>query len=125
MTGQKHDATKPKWNLLPLKQVEHITSVLTFGAQKYEAGGWRHVDDATNRYFAAALRHLTAWQTGEKLDPESGLPHLAHAACCLIFMMWFDDKLARSETTTNKFMDDANICNPEKRFRGYPWIPKK
>ncbi|WP_228144548.1 dATP/dGTP diphosphohydrolase domain-containing protein [Moraxella lacunata] len=26
----------------------------------------------------------------EMVDGESGLPHLAHAVCCLIFLMWFD-----------------------------------
>ena len=55
---------------------------------------WQKVEDGHRRYFDAALRHLTAWQTGEQVDAESGLPHLAHAICCLLFMAWLDDKEA-------------------------------
>ncbi len=35
---------------------------------------------------AAAQRHLIAHYSGEDIDPESGLPHLAHASCCLMFL---------------------------------------
>ena len=28
---------------------------------------------------------------GEQLDPESKLPHLAHAVCCLLFILWFEE----------------------------------
>ena len=40
----------------------------------------------------ACHRHLQAWWSGERLDKESGLPHLAHAVCCLLFLMWGDDE---------------------------------
>ena len=32
---------------------------------------------------ACLMRHMAAWQRGEENDPESGLPHLAHAMCNL------------------------------------------
>ncbi len=88
--GTKHDQGKPDWSLLPLDVVGEIVNVLTFGARKYARNNWKKIDDAENRYFAAAMRHITAWQSGERTDNESGLPHLAHAACCLIFLLWFD-----------------------------------
>jgi hypothetical protein len=37
------------------------------------------------------MRHIAAWQSTGNTDPESGHHHLAHAACNLIFLMWFDD----------------------------------
>ena len=89
--GQKHDQDKPLWNLLPWDSVKEVVDVLTFGAKKYEPENWKKVPDARNRYFAAAMRHLTAWWEGEKLDPETGLSHLAHAVCCLLFLIWFDN----------------------------------
>jgi hypothetical protein len=88
--GFKADGGKPDWSLLPLDVVEDVVQVLTVGARKYARDNWQKVPDARDRYFAAALRHLTARQAGEVLDPETGLPHLAHAQCCLVFLAWFD-----------------------------------
>jgi hypothetical protein len=88
MSGEKHDQGKARWDLLPFKALEEIVMVLTFGANKYEPDGWRKVPNAKPRYFAAAMRHMMAWLIrGEQRDPESGLHHLAHAACCLFFML--------------------------------------
>ena len=88
--GYKADAEKPDWSLLPLDVVEDVVRVLTVGAKKYARDNWQKVPNARERYFAAALRHMTAWQKGEENDPETGLPHLAHAQCCLVFMAWLD-----------------------------------
>jgi hypothetical protein len=87
MEGRKDDQGKPDWSLLDLSVVESVVKVLTHGAKKYDRENWRKVPDARNRYFAACLRHLKAWQSGEILDSESGENHLAHATCCLIFLM--------------------------------------
>src|SRR5690606_41413427 len=67
-----------------------IVDVLTYGARKYAPDNWRHVANPQQRYYAAAMRHIVAWVMGEKLDPESGKPHLAHAAGCLLFLLEFD-----------------------------------
>lgn len=88
--GIKHDDEKPRWDLLPLEPVARIVDVLTHGATKYQPNNWMQVFNAGDRYFGAAMRHLVAWKGGEKIDQESGLPHLAHATCSLLFLMWFD-----------------------------------
>jgi hypothetical protein len=82
---KKHDSGKPRFDLLPPVPVTDIASVLAFGAQKYAPGNWVHTPD-WGRYYAAAQRHLHAWWGGEDIDAESGLPHLAHAGCCLLFL---------------------------------------
>lgn len=89
--GKKFDNGKPRWDLLPLKIVEKIVEILTFGAEKYDANNWQNVEPFKERYFAALLRHIADWQAGEIFDKESGKPHLAHAACCLIFLMWGEE----------------------------------
>jgi hypothetical protein len=91
-TSKKHDKGKPRWDLLPLGLIEEVVKVLTFGSMKYNDNNWQGLDNANERYYAAAMRHLVAWRNGEMKDSESGLSHLAHAACCLVFLFWFETK---------------------------------
>lgn len=88
--GVKADKGKPDWSLVDLKNLEGMVEVLTFGAKKYSRDNWQKVPDGKNRYFAALLRHLSAWQNGETVDPESGKSHLDHAFCNLYFLKHFD-----------------------------------
>lgn len=85
--GRKDDSAKLRFELLPLESLAPIVRVLAFGAEKYGVDNWRKVPEFERRYFAAAMRHLVAHQLGERLDPESGESHLAHAACCLLFLV--------------------------------------
>jgi hypothetical protein len=67
-----------------------VVAVLTFGARKYEADSWRQVESGQERYRDAMYRHLAAYEAGELLDPESGLPHLAHVATNSLFLLELD-----------------------------------
>jgi hypothetical protein len=89
--GQKFDADKPRFDLIPPRAERLLAKVLTFGAKKYAPGNWQHVEDAETRYIAAALRHINAYRVGEHSDPETGLPHLAHAMCSLAFVLELDE----------------------------------
>ena len=59
--------------------------MMSFGAEKYEDRNWEKGVDY-NKYYGALLRHIFAWWNGEELDPETGLSHLYHAGCCLMFL---------------------------------------
>jgi len=85
--GAKFDQGKLRHDLVLPEFEDAIAEVLTFGAQKYAAHSWKQVPDYKNRYYSALRRHLNAWRAGEKTDPESGLPHLAHAACNIYFLL--------------------------------------
>ena len=89
--GVKFDKQKTRWDLLPLTMLKQVVDVLTFGSNKYSDNNWKMIPDAKARYFSAMMRHLEKWQSGEKCDEESGYSHLAHACCCLLFILWFDD----------------------------------
>lgn len=89
-TGQKDDKDKNRLDLIEPEFIEGVGKVLTFGANKYEPNNWQKVEDAEDRYYAAALRHLIAWRKGEKTDPESGLSHLDHVACNIMFLQHFE-----------------------------------
>lgn len=86
MEFTKYDSGKPRYGLIPPLAEEELAKVLTFGAEKYAPDNWRKVDDLT-RYVDATMRHISAYRKGEKLDGESGLHHLAHAMCCLTFIV--------------------------------------
>lgn len=92
VVGRKDDSEKPRWYLMPWESVEAVVKVLGFGAKKYGDHNWQQVPEARERYFSAAVRHMLAWRSGDLEDGESQLPHLAHAVCCLLFLMWFDRK---------------------------------
>lgn len=89
-TGRKYDQEKNRLDLIEPEFIESVGKVLTFGAQKYEPNNWQGVEDAEDRYYAAAMRHLMAYRRGEKIDPESGLSHLEHLACNVMFLLHFE-----------------------------------
>ena len=90
--GLKYDDGKTPWHLMPWDALEAVAEVLAFGARKYAPRNWEK-GIHHERLFAAAIRHLVAWhqqrREGESLprDPESSLPILAHAACCVLFAL--------------------------------------
>ena len=88
--GRKFDGGKLEYGLLPPLALEETVKVLTFGAQKYDRDNWQIVPDAKRRYFDAVQRHMWAWKQGEQMDPESGIHHLAHAMCGLMFLYEHD-----------------------------------
>ena len=91
--GQKFDNGKARWDLLSTREISEVVQVLTDGAKKYADNNWKKVEHPKDRYYAAACRHLIdGWRAGELIDPESGRAHLAHAICCLVFLMWFDNE---------------------------------
>lgn len=90
MTGVKHDAGKPRWSLLPKGTVAQVVQVLECGADKYGADNWQRVPDARQRYYDALMRHVQAWWHGQRYDTETDCHHLAHAVCCLLFLLWLD-----------------------------------
>ena len=82
----KNDSGKDPWHLLPFDALLVVVQVLRHGAATYGDRNWETGLDYS-RCFSAAMRHLTAWWAGEDNDPETGLSHLAHAACCLLFLL--------------------------------------
>lgn len=82
--GRKDDAGKTPWRLLPWSSLAEVVGVLELGAKKYAVDNWKHVPQAHDRYFDAALRHLTAWFEGERLDPSPAgcISRTPRAASC-------------------------------------------
>jgi hypothetical protein len=92
MNGVKFDQQKERWSLLPDRTIQTVLKVLEHGARKYAPNNWMHVPNPETRYYDAAMRHLEARKMGQYTDSESKQPHVAHAICCLLFLLWFDIK---------------------------------
>lgn len=89
--GRKDDKDKLRWDLVPWESLEQMVRVMMGGAKKYGEHNWKQVEDGQKRYVNAAIRHLVAYQKGERINEEDfGLPHLAHAITSVSFALWLD-----------------------------------
>ncbi len=93
----KHDAGKRRFDLLPANALAQVADVYTYGAEKYDTHNWRKGMD-WSRVFSAVQRHLWAFWSGTDNDPESGLPHLAHAVFgCFTLLEYMKSKQERDD----------------------------
>lgn len=94
--GRKDDSEKLRYDLIPAKVEAALAAAITYGAKKYGARNWHQIQDdpekgtIRDRYYGALRRHVNARRLGESLDPETGIPHLAHAMACLTFLLSLD-----------------------------------
>lgn len=83
--GLRFNEGKPRASLFDQLFLWGVTKVLEFGAKKYAVNNWRK-----GLLWSACLdsmdRHLLAWKQGEDLDPESGIHHLDHVGCNVMFL---------------------------------------
>ena len=88
----KQDSGKLRIGLLPKKALGWVVRVLEYGARKYDTWAWRDNASEWTRQSDAVQRHIWAWEQGEDLDQETGLPHLAHAICGLLILLDLNDR---------------------------------
>lgn len=86
----KADSGKTRLDLVSPTFIEAVGKIRTFGVSKYgDSDSWAKVEP--QRYMAALLRHINAYRMGEEIDKESGMSHLWHAACNLMFLIDLDE----------------------------------
>jgi hypothetical protein len=105
-TALKFDSGKLDWSLLPWDTLEEIIKVLQFGAGKYSPWNWAEGDGFKyNRLFNSSMRHFIAWfWRREDKDPETGLSHIAHLGCNVLFLLHYI-------LNGNKFKNNDNRPN--------------
>jgi hypothetical protein len=64
-----------------------MAEVLTKSQQKYDQFNWQKPTKLSTPY-DSLMRHILAFQQGEDIDPDDGLPHLTKAAINLMFMAY-------------------------------------
>lgn len=85
----KYDTNKTPFALLPVEALDDIAKVFGHGAEKYGPYNWRKDlhETSFSRTYSSIQRHLNAFWQREDNDPESGFPHLAHAASQIMILM--------------------------------------
>jgi len=89
--GLKNPKGKTRWHLLNSlwPEAEACVKVIEHGADKYQENNWQqNVKEQPKYYKSAIMRHLTSYLSGERIDPDSKLHHLAHVAVNAWFLMW-------------------------------------
>jgi hypothetical protein len=92
MEGRKNDTGKDGFHLLPDDALAEIQKVLDFGVIKYEPRNWEK-GMAWTRLWNAIMRHAWAWIRREPADPETDFSHLAHLACCALFLLAYEKRM--------------------------------
>lgn len=73
--------------------LEGAARVFEYGNKKYAFENWKSSDwEESDRrtYFAAICRHIVAYDSGESVDPESGIHHLYHALAGALIYAWHE-----------------------------------
>jgi dATP/dGTP diphosphohydrolase, N-terminal len=112
--GVKHDANKPRMDLLPSGALIGAARVMTAGLEKYDPRNWER-GLLWGSVYGAAQRHMTAFWNGEDIDPESGLSHLHHAQCCLMFLAEYQARPAlfgRFDDRSHLPKEEAMVAAP-------------
>lgn len=105
----KADNGKTRLDLVSPTFIEAVGKIRTFGVQKYgDSDSWAKVEP--QRYMAALLRHINAYRMGEETDKESGMPHLWHAACNLMFLIDINE-VNGGKRCENCARFDGKICS--------------
>ncbi len=89
-SGVKNDNGKPQVSLLSSIALVELAKVMSYGSGKYSPHNWRK-GFKWSRIMDAAMRHLLAYNGGERIDPETGLSHLAHCMANLMMLIEFEN----------------------------------
>lgn len=92
---------KVQWSLVDFKSLEPMVKVLEYGAKKYARENWKK-GLPTLEICESLLRHTFAFMSGEDNDPESGLPHIGHMQCNLMFLAYVVREMKQLDTRSNK-----------------------
>lgn len=81
---------KRRYSLLPTEALGLVADVLTRAAVKHDPPGSirpGYYERATGPYLDALYRHMEEYRAGNWIDPEYGLPHLAHVGANALILL--------------------------------------
>lgn len=97
---------KPPLSTVPMPVLYEVALGMLEGHLKgYRRHNYRIAGVRMSTYYDAILRHITAWWEGQDIDPESGLPHIVKAICCMVVL--------RDAEMLGKVTDDRPPSHPD------------
>lgn len=105
-SGARYNAGKAAMELIPLCTLEDEARVWDYGRRKYAVWNWAK-GMPWSVPVGCIMRHLAAFQRGEDLDPESGLPHLAHIACNVRMLTLYSKTYKEGDDRPTQWMEPA------------------
>lgn len=124
--GMRYNQDKLQWSLVDFKSFEPMVRVLEFGAKKYAAHNWKKGLKVTQT-MESLYRHLFALQSGEDIDPESGLPHIGHIQCNVMFLAHMllnrpdmDDRYKEEPKVTIRKLSDVEYEDMRNHLKNQP-----
>src|SRR5690242_15180617 len=110
MSGSKFDSDKIPCELLPPVALLEVAKALQFGAKKYASWNWAK-GISYSRVLGAILRHVFAYMKGEDKDPETGISHIAHAACGCLFILHYEKFNTKFDDRPKEIYDNSNLSS--------------
>jgi uncharacterized HAD superfamily protein len=106
--GLRYNHGKLRYDLVHPKSHADMVLALTHGADKYGDYNWANGLSWTS-VLASLKRHVAAIEDGEDYDTESGLLHVAHAACNIHFLNAFYYDFPQGDDRPKKFLKIPKI----------------
>lgn len=114
--GMRFNKNKARLSWVPASLDEAVAEVLykssEQGGGKYPKNNWQKGLIWTE-VADSALRHLKAWVAGQDLDSESGLPHLAHIATNITFLLEYAKTHPELDDRLKKYTDILPAAPPK------------
>lgn len=97
----KADKGKLSLSSVPTGIIKAVAHIRQYSTNKYhDPNNWKKVEKG--RFVDALYHHWIAYIEGERIDPESGFPHLWHIACNLAYIIEIEEKEYGSDTRNPK-----------------------
>jgi hypothetical protein len=106
--GLRYNNGKVRFDLISPFAEEQLAKVLTLGAEKYAPRNWESGMKWTT-VLQSLLRHVHAFKKGEDYDSETGLLHMAHAMCNIMFLLEYHKIYPQGDDRVKPYLELPRI----------------
>jgi hypothetical protein len=106
--GLRYNQGKTRYDLLPSYPIDQLAQVLTKGAEKYAPRNWE-LGMPWSKITASLKRHLSAIESGEDFDKETGLLHASHVLCNAAFLVEYYKTHPEHDDRPHKYLTQKRI----------------